>query len=140
MTKEIVVDISVVSGWCFAEAAGVYVDAALEEVARFGALVPMCLMTETANIVLAAERRMRLTEADSTRFLTLFQALPIRVDSESISTSCFFAAVLGLARRYGLNGIEAASLDLALREGARLASLNQRLRQAAQSCHVILYS
>ncbi|OQX15700.1 MAG: hypothetical protein BWK76_12680 [Desulfobulbaceae bacterium A2] len=138
VSQAIIVDITVVTGWCFAEAAGSYVDAALTEVALHGGLVPPCWMTEVANVLLAAETRMRLTEADSTRFLTLLQELPLRVDNTLPSRH--WGDVVGQARRHGLNSAEGAYLELALRENARLASLNQRLRQAARDCHVRLFT
>jgi len=133
-----VVDTTVMIGWCFAEAAGSYVDAVLDGVRSRGAILPASWMVELGNVLLAAEARQRLSEADSFRFLHLLQALPLHLDCQLPSRH--FGAVMALGRKYALSSAEAAYLELALREGTCLATMNQRLRQAALECHVPLFS
>jgi predicted nucleic acid-binding protein len=50
-----------------------------------------------------------------------------------------YDAVFDLAERHGLTIYDAAYLDLALREGQPLASLDARLRKAAAKSGVILF-
>jgi predicted nucleic acid-binding protein len=60
----------------------------------------------------------------------LLAALPIEVDSSTHSEA--FAGTLQLARWHHLSVYDASSLQLALRAGHALASLDDELRKAAQ--------
>lgn len=73
------------------------------------------------------ERRGRLREADTTLFLRNLARLPIVIDRAPEK-----AAVLALARRYGLTVYAASYLELAERHAAALATLDAALAQAAQ--------
>jgi predicted nucleic acid-binding protein len=89
-------------------------------------------MLELANGLVVAERRRRITRAESTRFLGLVGELPIRIDQ----TSTLASSIIDLARDYELSAYEAAYLELALRLGHPLATLDQRLRSAADRAGV----
>ncbi len=66
--------------WCFEDEAGDYADAVLASLATSEALVPAIWSLEVANVLLVAERRGRLTQADATRFVRLLRTLPIIID------------------------------------------------------------
>jgi predicted nucleic acid-binding protein len=63
-------------------------------------------------------------------------ALPIRIDATTHETT--FGQVFALAERYGLTVYDAAYLELAIREGIALATLDSDVRNAARSAGVSL--
>lgn len=72
------------------------------------------------------ERRGRITQSDAKVFLRSLGRLPIRLDFEFVE-----ADIMRLARSYGLSAYDAAYLELAVRLGLPLATLDARLAQAA---------
>jgi predicted nucleic acid-binding protein len=86
---------------------------------------------ETANVLVQAERRGRITAAAMRTFLGLLEALPIRIDHAGITT--IWHDTLALARTHRLTSYDAATLELALRLGLPLASRDQALQAAARS-------
>jgi predicted nucleic acid-binding protein len=101
----------------------------LERLREEEGFVPPLWLLELTNGLAAAERRGRLTRADSTRFLHLVEGLPIQVDPAV--GYALAADVLDLARDYALSAYDAAYLELALRLGLPLATLDAHLREAA---------
>jgi predicted nucleic acid-binding protein len=92
--------------------------------------VPALWWYETANALLMAQRRKRLTEAERIRLMELYRRLPIRTDIvlDSDSMSRFHT----LAIEYNLSAYDAAYLELAQRRGLGLATVDRPLRLAAQ--------
>lgn len=131
-----ILDCSVAMAWCFEDEADGYADAVLDGLVEGTAVVPSHWRLEVANVLLVAQRRGRLKEADSTRFLELLGALPIEVDSETGARA--FGAILSLGREHGLSSYDAAYLELAMRDSVPLASLDQRLGLAAEGAGVAL--
>ena len=124
-----VLDCSVTVAWCFEDEATPYADAILGRLETGEAVVPSLWPLEVANVLLVGERRKRLTEADTSRFVTLLRNLPIFVDEETSRRA--LDPVLTLARQQGLSSYDAAYLELAMREGCELATLDDRLRETA---------
>jgi predicted nucleic acid-binding protein len=129
-----VLDNSVVMAWYFEDEANAYTDAILEAMAEGEALVPAIWSLEVANVLLVGERRGRSSEARTSRFIALLEALPIRVDAATPQRA--LSEILTLAREQRLSTYDAAYLDLAMREGVPLATLDQALRRAADACGV----
>jgi len=125
-----VVDNSVVMSWCFRDAGDGYAEGVLDLLATGAALVPAIWPLEVANVLAAAERRGRLTEADSGHFLRLLGDLPISLLAEPPERVT--GEILALARRTGLSAYDASYLDLAMREGVPLATRDAALRKAAE--------
>lgn len=78
-----------------------------------------------------AERRRRTTPADTSRALRLLGALPIEIDrrtGEMVTDS-----TLSIARSYSLTMYDAAYLELCLREGLALATLDAKLAMSISS-------
>lgn len=98
------------------------------------ALAPRLWAYEVRNSVLTGFRRKRITRADALEFLESIEALPIRL-TDPVS----FEAVFRLADRNGLTVYDAAYLDLAIREGLPIASLDRALCRAALSSNVALF-
>ncbi len=136
-TGKVVVDNSVVMAWCFKDVGGPYAEGVLDALADYEAVVPAIWPLEVANVLTAGERRQRLTAADSTHFLDLLGKLPITVVGETPER--VFGAILSLARETGLSSYDASYLDLAMREGLPLATLDEKLARAAKEKGVILF-
>lgn len=124
--------------WCFQDEADAYSDAVLDMLVSAEALAPGIFPFEIANVLLVAERRKRMAEAGSTRFLGLLGGLPIRIDQTPPDR--LFSAVMAVGRSQGLSSCDAAYLELAMREGAALATRDDRLREAARRSGVKLLS
>ena len=122
-----VVDASVTMAWCFADEATPATESVLDLFSADEAVVPAIWSLEVANVLLVAERRGRLSEAQASRFLDLLQQLPIEVDAAPLD----LAAVVAAGRRHELSAYDASYLVLAERTGAALATLDRKLAEAA---------
>jgi predicted nucleic acid-binding protein len=96
MIQEFVVDNSVVMSWCFQDETNKYSDAVLDCLASTSAYVPAIWPLEVGNVLLVAERKNRLSQADSSRFITLLLDLPIIVEQELPERT--LGEILALAR------------------------------------------
>jgi predicted nucleic acid-binding protein len=83
-----------------------------------------------------SERRRRITLAERTLALTILAELPIQIDERTATLA--FGATSALAAGRDMTVYEACYLELALRRGLPLASLDKRLCQAAQAAGVAL--
>jgi predicted nucleic acid-binding protein len=81
------------------------------------------------NVLLAAERRNYISEADSVRFINLLSDLPILVQQEGPEKA--MKDLLALARAHELSSYDASYLDLAMKKGLPLATLDRKLRESA---------
>lgn len=129
-----VLDCSVAMAWYFKDEADAYAKAVRKALGRLGAVVPALWPLEVANILLVGERRHRSTEAEATQWLGYLRRLPIRVDEELPVRA--WSDILAVARSHALSAYDAAYLELALREGLPLASLDERLKSAAKTAGV----
>lgn len=136
MEADFVLDNSIVMTWCFEDETSEYADLILDRLEGETAIVPGIWPLEVGNVLLAAEKRQRLAEADSVRFLNLLNSLPIRVEQESPERMT--KEILALARELKISTYDASYLDLAMREGLPLATLDTALRKAAEHCKVRL--
>lgn len=98
------------------------------------AIVPGLWALEAANVIAKAEARQLLTEAHASAFVATLLRLNIRADGAT--TSHALGETLHIARRYKLSAYDAAYLELALREGAPLATLDADLAKAAKKAGV----
>jgi predicted nucleic acid-binding protein len=131
-----VLDCSITMAWCFADEADGYADAVLDLLPGAEALVPAIWPLEVANVLLVAERRKRINEAQLARLVELLRSLPVIVDRGTLDR--VMGAVLPLAREHKLSAYDAAYLELAMREGIPLATRDDRLAEAAHRCGVPL--
>jgi len=100
------------------------------------ACVPGMWVLEVANALLVGERRGRLAEADSDAFIARLQAMNIEL--EPMITLRATNTMLSLGRRHDLSAYDCAYLDMAMRLGLPLATLDGKLRQAAAAVGVAL--
>jgi len=128
-----VLDASVALAWCFEEPDSEVADRALAALEAGGeAVVPSLWRIEMANVLVMAERRKRLTEADTARFLALLDNLPIQVARDHGGVE----VIVTLARAHGLTGYDSVYLDLAQRTGLPLATMDRKLAEAARAAGV----
>ena len=132
-----VVDCSVTMAWCFEDECDEYADSVLSSLTSAEACVPSVWSLEVANVLLVAERRDRISIADSARFVNLLADLPIVVDLDDHLR--FHGPVLELGRRTGLSAYDGSYLDLAMRLGIPLATRDEALRTAAAANGVELF-
>jgi predicted nucleic acid-binding protein len=138
-TKRFVLDASVTVAWCFEDEASKLAESVLESLSKGSeALVPSLWPFEVANALLIAERRNRIRLAQVTATLRRISALPISVIP--VDAEHAFEQILPLARQQRLTHYDAAYLELALHQGAPLATLDAEIRQAAKVIGVPLLS
>ena len=135
--KEFVLDGSVTMAWYFADESNPYADAVLSDLESARALVPSLWFLEVANTVLVGERRKRSTEAQAAAWLGILESLSIEVDEETSSHA--WSGTLALARSQSLSAYDAAYLELAMRRGLPLATLDAKLKAAATAVGVALH-
>jgi predicted nucleic acid-binding protein len=130
MSTRFVVDNSIVMTWCFQDEMVPYAEAVLDSLAEAVAVVPAIWPLEVINVLLVAERNGRLHEADSVRFVSLIGQLPIMVDRSWPER--LMRDLLAIGRIHNLSSYETAYLELAMRQGLPIATLDKRLHQAAR--------
>ena len=138
-TRRFVLDASVAVAWCFDDEATKFTEGVLDLISDGAeALVPSIWPLEVANALLVGERRQRIALAKVTALLFRIAGLPISVRLTDPKQS--FAQILPMARQQGLSQYDAAYLELAVREGLALATLDGELQRAAQAVGVELLS
>jgi predicted nucleic acid-binding protein len=136
--EDFVLDNSVTMSWCFPDEHDSYARDVLKALPGTAASVPTIWPLEVANILLVGERRGRISQADSATFIGLLEGLPIRIDAETSEHA--MKASLNLARAQGLSVYDATYLELALRRGLPIATLDGKLKQAAANLGVSLFA
>ena len=125
-----VLDASMSLAWGIEDATDLLAWAILRRLRESEAVVPPIWPLEVANALLIGERRQRLSRAEVSRFLDVLAGLPISIDPVD-GLHLAFGSVSALAREQGLSAYDACYLDLALRRGLPLATLDSRLQTAA---------
>lgn len=131
-----VVDNSVTMSWCFMDEATDYTESVLARLRDSSSSVPAIWPLEVSNGLLLAEKRKRISHTRTTSFVQVLRELPISVDSEAISEA--LDSILQIGREYGLTSYDASYLELAMRRGLPLATLDDRLAEAARRAGVPL--
>lgn len=127
----LVIDASVALTFCFTDEISDYADAVLARLVSEEAIAPPIWPLEATNGLVVAHRRGRLPTDDFTRASAMLRSLRIRVVSFGLDE--VLVSVFPLANDLGLTAYNASYLHLALREGAALATLDDRLRAAARA-------
>lgn len=131
-----ILDASVALAWCFSDEMTPTSMKLLERLETETAFVPSIWPLELGNILVAAERKKRLTYAEIMQFLALLGNLNIHVDAETSSRA--FHEILLLAHSEQLTTYDASYLELSMRLGMPLATKDVELRQAAKHVGVEL--
>lgn len=122
----LVLDASALASWLMPDETGVELAALCARHDVFAA--PNLLWAEIRNILVVAERRGRIDRDAVDMAIAAIDELGIVLDHAPSSP-----AVIGLCRRHGLTVYDALYLDLALREGAELVTLDAALARAARA-------
>src|SRR2546422_2872363 len=115
-----VLDTSIPACWAFQDEQDPRADAAYVQIKTEEAVVPSLWWFEVRNILVVNERRKRITETGTNRFLR--ELARIRVDREPEES-----AMLRLARAHRLSVYDASYSELALREAIPVAILDDEL-------------
>ena len=128
MNQRFVLDASLTLTWAFTNEATPFTAHVLDSLKTTHAVTPALWPFEVTNALLDAERRGRINAVQQVEFLERLRLLPIHIEHRP-------AAWLGhqklpLARTHRLTAYDAAYLELAIREGLPLATLDGDLRKA----------
>lgn len=131
-----VLDNSVAMRWCFESGAHAYADSVLQhlESDEGEAFVPVLWRYEVSAVMARAQKTGLLTAQQAADFLDDLQVLNIIVDTDSGDR--ILTDVHRLAVANGLTSYDAAYLELALRRGLPLATLDQELQKACTAAGV----
>ena len=132
-----VLDNSVTMRWFFGDGKPqqlAYAGKVLDAMKQDSALVPATWELEVANVIAKAEAKALVTEARSGAFLEMLEGVDIEVDAATFAHA--LSDTLQLARRYKLSAYDASYLELALRLGIPLATLDEDLQKAAKKAGV----
>lgn len=129
----VVLDNSVLVAWVLGETHPT-VDAAIALLATHQGHVPLLWAWEFANVLVVSQRRKRITPAQAAQAAAIVQGLALEVESQA--SAHILGQVTALALAHQLTAYDAAYLDLAMRLGATLATLDEALLRAAAACGV----
>jgi predicted nucleic acid-binding protein len=130
----LVLDASVALSWCFEDEATPVALAVLDDVAITETLAPSPWPVEIAHVLRQAERRGRVSRAKVADFTSQLAALPVRLIETSTGT--VLRDVLEISWTHDLTPYDAIYVELALRTGARLATLDRTMARAARAAGV----
>ena len=132
-----VLDNSVTMRWFFGDGKPrelAYADKVLDAMKKASAIVPATWGLEVANVIARAEAKGLVTEARSAAFLEMLAGVDIEADTATFHHA--LSDTLQLARRYQLSAYDASYLELALRQGIPLATLDEDLQKAAKKAGI----
>lgn len=136
MSAAFVVDCSIAMAWLFHDEATPKTADLLNRLTAETALVPAWWFIEITNVLAIAERRGRITPAQSDAFITDLDKLGIERDDAAPDRA--FTHLLTLCRMHRLTCYDAMYLDLAVRRHLPLATLDDDLRKTANKLGVSL--
>ena len=129
----IVIDNSVFLAWCMGDEEEPTAVSAMQHVAEEGGVTPRIWWYELRNALLMNERRGRISPQQVSDTLTDSLALGLSIDDEHDET-----LLLDLSRRFELTVYAATYLEVAFRRSLPLATLDHRLRKAAETVGVAI--
>ena len=124
----IVIDNSVFLSWCLGDEDNETAARAMQRVAHDGGVVPRIWWYELRNALLMNERRGRISLQQVSDTLDDSLELGIEMDDEHDGS-----LLLDIARGHGLTVYDAAYLEVAVRRSLPLATLDRRVRIAAEA-------
>ena len=124
-----VLDASVSLAWCFEDERAGYAMRVLEELSAGEAIVSALWPIEVTNGLASALQKKRIDLAGAAEARSTLVALPIVVDP--VDRRRAFEDIPRLARAHGLTTYDASYLELAVRLGIPLATLDRTLARAA---------
>ncbi|MGH8686907.1 MAG: type II toxin-antitoxin system VapC family toxin [Burkholderiales bacterium] len=132
----LVLDCSVALSWFFPDEKTAFTEVTLDLATREECWVPAIWRLEFPNALLVAERKRRVSRAERLQVLEEASRLRLRVDA----TVQEMRAISDLAERHDLSTYDAAYLELALRQGSPLITLDRELAAAALQAGVAVHA
>ena len=126
-----VIDASFVAGLFLPDEMSEKLAALARDMVKDEAAAPAMLQLEVTNILLVASRRKRISPLQLKQLSEAFEQFPIVYHGVLTSPQC--AEVLRLAEKHTLTAYDAAYLELAMRLGLALVSLDKSLIRAAKT-------
>lgn len=135
--RRFVLDCSVALTWYFPDENDTFANSVLDGLEVDRAVTPAVWTLEFLNAFLVAERRGRISANHTAQCLREVSVLPIeQILWEPDGTS---GRILDLGRKLSLSAYDACYLELALRLGLPIATLDDRVKSAAAKAGVELY-
>jgi len=123
---------------CFKDEHSAYSDAVTAKLSQGQeAYVPPLWSLEVLNALLIAERRECISGDEFAQLLQIIEAFPVEAAQPAMPGAC--GLELNLARQHGLSIYDAAYLALALCRYLPLATIDVKLRKAAQGSGIELF-
>ncbi len=138
--SDFVLDNSVAMRWLLASektADQKYAEKVLKSMLASEALTPNLWHLEAVSVLLGAEKGGTISLGEIERFISQLENLPIRVDP--LTAQKAFSRILTLSREYNISSYDASYLELAMREGLPLATLDKKLTKAAKKADVKVF-
>lgn len=133
--EDFVLDCSVTVAWCFADESTRTTDDLLESFSsERRAYTPAIWPFEVTNVLLVGERRERISPKDSSRFLTLLWTLPIYPDLDV--TPSTLQRIIDIGRNHQISAYDASYMELALRRGLSMATLDNKMKTVAEQLNI----
>jgi predicted nucleic acid-binding protein len=128
-----VLDASVTLTWLMQDESHPLADLAFAQLRQDYAIAPAIWWYEVRNMLVVNSLRGRITIPDSAQALLDLNRMPIRVGAIGSHGN-----LTDLAHRFKITVYDGAYLDIAIRRGQPLATLDKALRRAAESAGVPL--
>ncbi len=133
---QVVVDASVAAAWFLPDEATPFTEATLQACTAGDVWVPALWQLEIGNLFVSAQRRKRITAEKRSELASVAARLRLRVDREPLN----MVELDALAAGHALTTYHAVYLELALRRGLPLATLDAALSKAASRAGVAAYA
>jgi predicted nucleic acid-binding protein len=101
------------------------------------AIVPELWQIEITSALLAAEKRDEITQTESDSFTSRLKTL--NIFNDGLTAKQVFNSTIHIARQYSLSSYDASYLEIAIRDGIAIATLDKDLRKAAKKANVEIY-
>jgi len=132
-----IMDCSIAAAMGLPDESSAIADAFLLQMESNEIWVPSLWWHEIGNVIVSARRRSRISDNDASGLMQLYGNLPVSTDT--VSGSGLMERIHRLSITYQLSAYDAAYLELAERKQAGLATLDNKLLQAARDCGVEVF-
>lgn len=125
-------DASMTLCWCFDDEVTPFTEYVFDLLETTHAIAPALWPFEVASGLTSAVRQRRIMPSQCEELITKLRQLPIQIERRE--PSWLWQQILPLTQRHArLSVYDAAYLELAFREGLPLATLDEKLAQAAEA-------
>jgi len=133
---DFVLDASVAAAWVLDDEQNDLADQVIDSLAFKTAAAPHLWALEVANILTVCERRGRIDAAKRKLMAEALRDLGVMEQPQPQET--VFGAIMDLAAKHSLSSYDASYLELAMRLGVPLATLDKPLQKAAEAEGVVV--